>query len=103
MLWGDENQVRERFENAGIPKDKISFQRNIYTFNVKGTPSEFVARFKNYYGPTMNAFEAAETNGKTLELQLKLEELFERQNISKSPTHTSIPAAFLRVTVNVPK
>ncbi len=103
MLWGDETHVISRFENAGIARQNISFKRDTYTFNFNGSPSELVAIFKNYYGPTMNAFDAAEANGKAPELQRQLEELFERQNISKSPGKTSIPAAFLRVTVNVRK
>lgn len=103
MLWGDENNVTVRFEGAGIPKENISFQRDTYTFHFNGKPAELVAIFKNYYGPTMTAFEAATANGKAAELQRQLEDLFERQNISKSPDKTSIPATFLRVTVNVPK
>ena len=102
MLWGQENEVISRFENAGIPKENIFFKRDIYEFHFNGTPSEFVAVFKNYYGPTMNAFDAAGVSGKAAELQRQLEELFERQNTSKSQTLTSIPAAFLRVTVNIP-
>jgi len=101
MLWGQESEVISRFENAGITKENISFGRDVYMFHFNGSPSEFVAVFKNYYGPTMNAFDAAEAKGKTLELQVQLEDLFERQNISKSPTLTSIPATFLRVTVTV--
>lgn len=101
MLWGQESEVISRFENAGIAKENISFGHDVYMFHFNGSPSEFVAVFKNYYGPTMNAFDAAEAKGKTLELQVQLEDLFERQNISKSPTLTSIPATFLRVTVTV--
>jgi SAM-dependent methyltransferase len=103
MLWGDETHVNSRFENAGVDRQGIDFKRDIYTFHFKGSPWEFVQLFRNYYGPTMNAFAAAEANGKTAELQQQLEELFVRQNISKTATRTSIPAAFLRVTVNVPK
>ena len=103
MLWGDETHVISRFENAGIARQNVFFKRDTYTFNFNGTPSELVAIFKNYYGPTMNAFDAAEANGKAPELQRQLEELFERQNISKSPGKTSIPATFLHVTVNVHK
>jgi hypothetical protein len=47
----------------------------------------------------MNAFEAAEKQGKAAELQKQLEELFASQN--KSQAGTSIPATFLRVTVAV--
>ncbi|HEX6890222.1 MAG TPA: class I SAM-dependent methyltransferase [Chryseolinea sp.] len=103
MLWGDETHVISRFENAGIERQNIDFKRDIYTFHFNGSPWEFVNIFRRYYGPTMNAFAAAEANGKTEELQQQLEELFVRQNISKTATRTSIPAAFLRVTVNVPK
>jgi len=103
MLWGDETHVISRFENAGIIRQNIYFKRDTYTFNFNGSPSEFVAMFKNYYGPTMNAFDAAAANGKAMELQRQLEELFERQSTSNSPSRTSIPATFLRVTVNVPR
>lgn len=60
-----------------------------------------MALFRNYYGPTMNAFEAAEKNGKGEQLLRELEELFESQNQSGSKSKTSIPATFLRVTVRV--
>jgi ubiquinone/menaquinone biosynthesis C-methylase UbiE len=102
MLWGVETQVTERFANAGIPAENISFLRDTYTFNFKGSPSEFVALFKTYYGPTMNAFEAATKNGKATELEHELEILFASQNQGEKNS-TSIPATFLRVTVNVPK
>jgi hypothetical protein len=49
----------------------------------------------------MNAFEAAEKNGKALGLQRELEELFTRENRSDDPNRTFIPATFLRVTVSV--
>jgi ubiquinone/menaquinone biosynthesis C-methylase UbiE len=99
MLWGVESNVTERFEAAGIPKENISFSKETFTFEGPFSPKEFVSKFKNYYGPTMNAFEAAEKNGKAAELQLKLEELFNSQNKSGSDDRTSIPATFLRVTV----
>ncbi|HEY3236199.1 MAG TPA: alpha/beta fold hydrolase [Polyangiaceae bacterium] len=97
MTWGMENNVIERFGSAGIPKDKISFVRDTYTFNFSGTPVEFLDAFRKYYGPTMNAFDAAEKNGRADELRRELESLFTSQN--KSPSSTSIPATFLRVTV----
>jgi hypothetical protein len=101
MLWGVEDQVIERFGKAGIPKENISFTRDTFTFNAPYSPSEFVNAFKNYYGPTMNAFDAAEKNGKAAALQTELEELFTRQNKSATNDITSIPATFLRVTVTV--
>jgi ubiquinone/menaquinone biosynthesis C-methylase UbiE len=99
MTWGIENDVIQRFGAAGIPNEKISFARDTFTFNFPGTPSAFVDQFRKFYGPTMNAFEAAEKNGKAAELQKELEELFTRQN--QSGSGTSISATFLRVTVTV--
>ncbi|MBI5949492.1 MAG: methyltransferase domain-containing protein [Chloroflexi bacterium] len=101
MTWGVESNVTERFAAAGVPAEKVSFARETYTFNFPGTPSEFVAAFRTYYGPTMNAFEAAGKNGRADDLQKELEALFDSQNTSKSKDLTSIPATFLRVTVSV--
>ena len=101
MTWGVEANVVERFGAAGISADRISFVRDTYTFRFPGTPSEFVSAFRQYYGPTMNAFEAAAKNGREADLQKELEALFERQNTSTVPGMTEIPATFLRVTVNV--
>jgi len=99
MTWGIESNVIERFAGAGIPEEKISFVRDTYTFNFPGPPSELLDAFKKYYGPTMNAFEAAEKNGRAGDLQKELEALFNRQNKSPSKDATSIPATFLLVTV----
>src|SRR2546421_3673757 len=101
MTWGVEESVIERFAAAGVPEEKISFERDTYTFNFPGTPSELLAAFRTYYGPTMNAFEAATANGREAELQAELDALFNAQNASPSDDATSIPATFLRVTVAV--
>ena len=99
MLWGKEDQVIERFSKAGIATENISFEKENYTFLADISAVQFLERFRNYYGPTMNAFEAAEKNGKTEELQKELEELFIRENKSVDPNKISIPATFLKVTV----
>ena len=99
MTWGIESNVIERFTSAGVPAENISFARDTFTFNFPGTPAEFVDEFRKYYGPTMNAFDAAEKKGRAATLQKELEELFNSQN--KSQAATSIPATFLRVTVAV--
>ena len=99
MTWGIESNVIERFGAAGIPKENISFVRDTYSFNYPGTPSELVGAFRKYYGPTMNAFEAAEKNDRAGDLQKELEVLFNSQNKSPGKEATSIPATFLRVTV----
>ena len=101
MTWGVEANVIERFTGAGVPRDKISAVRDSYTFNFPAAPSALVAEFRSYYGPTMNAFEAAEKNGRAAELTKELDALFASQNRSTSSDVTSIPATFLRVTVTV--
>jgi SAM-dependent methyltransferase len=103
MTWGDEGKVIERFGAAGIPAAAISFAREAFTFNFRGTPTALVHDFRMFYGPTMNAFEAAELNGKAADLQAELDTLFMRQNRGTRPDLTSIPANFLRVTVAVPQ
>ncbi len=101
MTWGMEDQVLERFASAGIPAERVSCERDTFVFRAPVPPSEFLATFRTYYGPTMNAFEAAGTNGRADELQRELEKLFNAQNQSGDENSTSIPATFLRVTVNV--
>ena len=99
MTWGVESHVIERFGGAGVPAENIGFARDTFTFNFAGLPAQLVDEFRQYYGPTMNAFEAADKNGRAADLQKELEELFSGQNTS---THaTSIPATYLRVTVAV--
>jgi ubiquinone/menaquinone biosynthesis C-methylase UbiE len=99
MTWGVESHVLERFGAAGVPKERVTCVRDTYTFNYPNPPADLVAAFRNYYGPTMNAFEAAEKNGRAADLQKELVALFENQNQSPTPGTTSIPATFLRVTV----
>jgi hypothetical protein len=101
MTWGLEANVVERFSAAGVPAAKISAVRDSYTFNFAGTTTAFVTEFRNYYGPTMNAFEAAEKAGRAAELTKELDALFGSKNQSGSADMTSIPATFLRVTVAV--
>jgi SAM-dependent methyltransferase len=98
VTWGLEDQVTERFTAAGIPADQISCERATWTFDHPGPPAELLATFRGYYGPTMNAFEAATANGREGELQAELEALFEAQNTSTEAT--VIPATFLQVTVS---
>ena len=99
MLWGVEEQVIERFGKAGIPAENISFTRDTFTFSTPFPPVEFLDKFKRYYGPTMNAFEAAEKEGKTDQLEAELRKLFINHNQSGDENTTLIPATFLRITV----
>lgn len=101
MTWGVENHVLGRFAYAGVPPDMVTTERATYTFQFPGTPSEFLTVFRNFYGPTMNAFEAAQRNGLEAELSSELELLFQSQNQSRSKDATFIPATYLRVTAEV--
>ena len=102
VTWGQESHVVERFTAAGIPADHITCARATWTFETATTPHEVLNTFRDYYGPTMNAFAAAEKDGRKASLQSELEALFEAHNTSGSPGTTKIPATYLLVTVTVP-
>ena len=99
MTWGIDDHVVERFGAAGIPEARISLERDTFVFAQPTPPAELLATFRTYYGPTMNAFEAAEAAGRAEDLQGELEILFKEQNQAPDDDSTSIPATFLRVTV----
>jgi SAM-dependent methyltransferase len=101
MTWGVPDHVIERFGAAGIAWEAITCERDTYVFDFMGPPAEFVDTFRQYYGPTMNAFEAAAKQGREEALRSELVQLFESQNQSQYPNTTIIPATFLRVTVEV--
>ena len=101
MTWGVEEHVIERFTGAGVPAAQISCERDTYTFIYPASPSEFLGDFKSYYGPTMNAYDAATADGREADLHAELDALFNEHNTSPNAGETSIPATFLRVTVNV--
>ena len=99
MTWGVESNIIERFGEAGVPKEKISMVKDTYYFaSPDKSPTEFIDLFERFYGPTMNAVEAARKNGKENELHNQLVELANAQNKSKD-AGTLIPATFMRVTV----
>ena len=97
MTWGDEDHVRQRFEASGIAPEDIAFERATWFFRHDGPPSELLAIFRRFYGPTMNAFEAASKNFRERELAQELRDLFDAQN--RGGESTEIPATFLKVTV----
>jgi hypothetical protein len=101
MTWGIVDDVVERFVAAGVPEGGISCAIDTLVFYSPVTPSEFLASFRTSYGPTMNAFEAAEASGRADELLRELDVLFNEQNESPNKGATSIPATFLRVTVEL--
>ena len=100
MTWGVESHIIERFDRAGVPKENISMAKDTYYFaHSEKSPTEFIELFERFYGPTMNAVDAARKNGKEEELHKQLVKLAIAQN--KSNVGTFIPATFMRVTVKV--
>jgi ubiquinone/menaquinone biosynthesis C-methylase UbiE len=99
MTWGVESHIIERFGQAGVPRENISMARETWSFVSPDIgPSQFIDLFSRFYGPTMNAFEAARGNGKAEELRDQLVELAKAQNKGDDRS-TLIPATFLRVTI----
>jgi SAM-dependent methyltransferase len=101
VTWGVEENVRERFGAAGISLENIACERATWAFRHTGAPSELLDIFRRYYGPTMNAFDAAAKDGREDELHAELAELFEAQNQGDAG-RTVIPATYLKVTVEKP-
>ena len=101
MTWGVETHVIERFGQAGVPKENISMVKDTFSFTSpdKG-PTQVIELFRRFYGPTMNAFDAAQTNGTEGQLHNQLVELAMAQN-KGTAGRTSISATFLRVTVRL--
>jgi SAM-dependent methyltransferase len=99
MTWGIESDVVELFAVVGVPEGSISFARATFVFNAPMPPSDLLDVFRSYYGPTMNAYEAAEASGRADDLHRELTALFEAQNQSADRDTTAIPATYLRVTV----
>ena len=101
MTWGVDTHIIERFGQAGVPKDRITMVKDTYYFvSPDRSPVDIIESFRRFYGPTMNAFEAAEKSGKVEELRAQLIELAIAQNTGREGG-TSIPATFLRVTVSL--
>src|SRR4051812_5881056 len=101
MTWGAESHIVERFEQAGVRKENISMVRDTFYFaSPDKSPAQFIELFETFYGPTMNAVEAAEKNGKAQDLHNQLVELAKTQN-KTGEDGVLIPATFMRVTVSL--
>ena len=101
MTWGVEAHIVERFGQAGVPRERISMERDTYSFtSTDKSPADVIESFRRFYGPTMNAFEAAQKSGTVEALHGQLLELANAQN-KGTDGGTSIPATFMRVTVRV--
>ena len=101
MTWGVDTHIIERFGQTGVPREKISMVKDTYSFvSPDKSPADLIELLERFYGPTMNAFEAAQKSGSVEDLHNQLLELAKAQNKSTDGS-TSIPATFLRVTVSL--
>ena len=101
MTWGVETHIIERFGQAGVPKENISMDKDTFYFlSPDKSPAQLIESFKRFYGPTMNAYDAAQQSGRVEELHAQLVELATAQNKATDGS-MSIPATFLRVTVRL--
>jgi len=102
VAWGVEEHVVDRFTAAGVAAERIVSERDTWVFEADCPATEFLGEFRTWYGPTMNAFTAAEADGRAEELWDELATLFKEHNLSEDPEHTTrIAATYLRVTVYV--
>lgn len=101
VAWGIQDNVHARFGAAGVPTANIHCVPTPFVFRHSGPASELLQRFRLYYGPTMNAFAAAEIDGRAELLQSELETLFNDQNQGNAD-ETIISATFLKVEVRKP-
>jgi ubiquinone/menaquinone biosynthesis C-methylase UbiE len=101
MTWGVDSHIVERFGQAGVEKKNVSMVKDTFYFVSSDIgPAELIAKFRRFYGPTMNAFDAAEKNGKADELQSQLLDLAHSQN-TKAGRGLSIGATYMKVTARV--
>lgn len=101
VTWGVATNVVERFAAAGIAESSITCEPRTYTFEYSGQPADFLGVFRDYYGPTMNAYAAASGSGRQADLHAELSDLFQKQNTATAVGMTTIPATYLHVTVNI--
>ncbi len=100
VTWGQAAHVVERFGATGITESMITCEPRTFVFQGPASPSVFFEGFRDFYGPTMNAFEAAGRDGRADALEADLRAVFDGQN--QGGESTFIPATYLHVTVTKP-
>jgi ubiquinone/menaquinone biosynthesis C-methylase UbiE len=102
VTWGVESHVVERFGAAGVAEDQIEMVKDRFVFrSADVTTADYIDAFRRFYGPTMNAFEAAEANGNEDELRGQLVKLADEHNTNANGAGFNITATYLRVTVSL--
>jgi SAM-dependent methyltransferase len=92
VLWGDEDTVRDRFDQ-GIAK--FRFARRVYHFEYPFSPDAVVDFFRTNYGPMTRAFDSLNAKGQD-ELRNELITLWSTHNLNGSTT-TKVDAEYLEV------
>jgi ubiquinone/menaquinone biosynthesis C-methylase UbiE len=91
----------EGFISPMTSREKIAMVKDTYHFvSPELNPSQFIEVFETFYGPTMNAVEAAQKSGRFAELHNQLVELAQREN-QNTIGGISIPATYMRITVSL--
>jgi ubiquinone/menaquinone biosynthesis C-methylase UbiE len=95
LLWGDEKVVVQRFGG----KARLEMSKPYLLFDYRFPPSEAVAFFRKYFGPTQMTFNRLdETAQKALAADLTTHWTTHNQG---DPNHTVIKAEFLEVNAKV--
>lgn len=101
MTLGHREQPRRAVRCRGVAPRSVTFARDAFVFDFAGSPARFVDEFRKDYGPTRNASDAAERDGRAVQLLPELEALFNRQNKSGRDGPTPVEATDLQVSVDV--
>ena len=88
-LWGTEERLEELL---GEGVSSLEVTRRIYNFRYP-SPEHFVGWFREYYGPTVKAFAALDTEGQDA-LASDLKELCESRNVADDGTLV-VPSDYL--------
>lgn len=93
VLWGDEETVRQRFQES---VSSLTLRRRIYpSWAYPFSVPEVVEFFRQHYGPTLRAFAAVEAEGEKA-LRNDLEQVFSQHNRATDGT-TWLEAEYLEV------
>ncbi len=95
LLWGTEGHLRGLF---GDSIASLRVQERVFTFRFRAA-EEFCDVFRRWYGPTLKAFEALDTEEARAALKADIDDLARRWDRLESDDAVAIPAAYLEVVI----
>jgi SAM-dependent methyltransferase len=101
VRWGVEADVRERFAAAGIPDAQVRASGTRMCSISPARRRHFLEVFRDLLRPDDECLRGGLGERQGGRAAGELEALFAAQNTSKTPDRTTIPATFLRVSVQV--